>query len=1045
MGEGLSTSPLPHCHEHWGGKLRLGDETGAASDVLAAAKLQPNDPIGTANLALGHLLRGDIQAAIGAAREALEKHPTNANAASYLVQAHIDDSSVDDPLTLIPNELHDTAAVKIGLVNFYRRRKSSKWREAARTGASLFPDKDDLKRAAAEANLEEAFDTGGYLLGQQSVNEFDPRRLTEAAAVLHAAWNKLKASEDLIADSALPHNLAQVYRLLGKHETAAEVIDEGLRELPGKPELIKLRVVLCLATDDEESARSLLSADSNDPEIALMAAELEISRNPVAAREALAAIGKQWPDSQYAIFADFLSVESHFQEGKFDQSRELARELADKNPHNVEVLCALSSIERRTGDASASATAVRAKDELTEESSFLDRFLVAESLERLSRYDEAVDVLDGWVDSSRDTPALRLLVSALINSDRRQRANELIKSLPQSLADSPYFLRAAAAIHQNRGDLTAAEGALTQYLELCPDDLTVRLQWIDARLRRGGDEDVKNFLSGDVEALDGQPTDRMRLAHLLQHFGFAERALRLGYEVLLRHRDEPQVHLGYVGLLLRDDDVPGANLKPDEIAPDTVFVAENARSEKETYLIEPAPQLRQGEEAIPPDHLVAQKAVGLHVGESFTIDESKDPPETWKIVSIKHKWIAAVHQIMERFERRFPAVGGLERIVVETKGEKAFKTVFARVKARHDGIKSVFDQYEKNTWPLLVVAHSLGSNTIETWQGLIQLGYKFKICLGNTEERNLAFQGIYNKKCKGCVVDALTLHVIRLLDLDKPIIAVCGPIGITQSTLDVFLARLAEVLTYKGQLFMTLFYKDGQYFRDEMKAEQIDKHIQALEDDLNWIKKHCEILPAEGTQDLSSQSREIIRRVGRSFFDEILAAEGAGRLLLCEDHALRLLAAHEVGVHTSWLQPVLMVARNRGVMTLDAYSEAIISLIELGHEFISVDAQVLFAATKGLKSGDRDRFQVVAKTLGGPTAEMGSHLDVALAFLKRVWNGPVPPLERFAQTGALLECLTRERPSDFRGILDALGVLVNARAFREYLDSWKSGHFLSPN
>lgn len=632
---------------------------------------------------------------------------------------------------------------------------------------------------------------------------------------------------------------------------------------------------------------------------------------------------------------------------------------------------------------------------------------------------------------------------AIINSDRRPSAIALIKSLPPSVAEKPYFLHAATTIHLNRGDLKSAESVLDLYLETCPKDLSVRLNWINVRLRRGGDKDVRVYLSGNVEALEGQPSNYIELARLLRHFGYAQRALRLGYRTILRHWDDPQVHLGYVSLFFQDEEVEGINLDPDEIGPDTAFEVENQLGEKETYLIEPDVELRTSHKAVSVDHLVAQRAGGLQVGESYQIGESKTQPESWRVLSIKHKWIDALHRTMESYERRFPTAGGLERVVIEGEGEEAFKPVFDDVRGRHDAIKGLFDQYVEGLLPIALVAHSLGSNTIETWGGLIDLGYKLKVCFGTGDERRTAFEVIEKNANKGCVVDALTCYIIYKLSILDQIVQTCGPVGITQSSSDVFRARLADLEARSGKPIMTLFYKNGEFFRDEVTTEQVRVHVRALEEEVKWVDQNFEILAAEGTKDPSLEFRRITRRVGRGLFDEMLAADGTGRLILSEDRAFRLLATHEFGLSTSWLQPVLMIACDQGIMTRKAYNEAVISMVETGHDYISIDAQVLHAAAmKSEEEIANSQFRAVAKVLGGKNADLMSQGVVAGIFLKNVWSSPLPPVKAVGQTGILLECLIRHHPDEWQEFILAIRKAVGAPNFDQYLAQWLKWHFL---
>lgn len=68
--------------------------------------------------------------------------------------------------------------------------------------------------------------------------------------------------------------------------------------------------------------------------------------------------------------------------------------------------------------------------------------------------------------------------------------------------------------------------------------------------------------------------------------------------------------------------------------------------------------------------------------------------------------------------------------------------------------------------------------------------------------------------------------------------------------------------------------------------------------------------------DLSGQNLKISEMFGASARDSILAAEGNG-LLLSEVLGLRQWATAALEVGASWLQPVLLLAKDRGLISIE--------------------------------------------------------------------------------------------------------------------------------
>lgn len=1030
-------------------KLRLGDEHGAADDFLAALAYDPTDKVGMANTALAYLIKGNMSEVVKAAQAALSKDPTNADAASYLIQAHMNNDSITDPFILIPKETHNTPAVRMGVITFFRRRENPEWREAARAAFSLFPDIDEIKRSAAEADLDEIMESRWVLLGQCLPIGFETDILHTATKHLSSLWNKQKNFEGPLVETSLPRNLVLAYRTLGDHDAAAKILDDALAKKPDDIDLIRERAAIYVVCDDDKKALQLLQEKAGrDLGAAIMIAEQLLSQDPEAARKVLNDVDSTDIDESNQLIISFLEIESYFQEGKSDVGLEQAKALAEAYPEKIEVLIFLAHCQNRYEGTLSDETLNHAIELLDDASSFYDRFIIAKKLDKRQRYDEVVDVLYGWVDLTRDTPALRLLLSAMINTDRRRQAHDAVKKLPPNIAEMPFYLRIQSAVHMLRGDYAAAEKFTDKYLKLNPEDLSMRLKWINIRIRRGAESEIKAFLKANVKKLEGNPLDRMYIARWLQYFDFEERSLKLGYEVLLNNQKDPQIHLQYMGLLLLPGKTESINLEVNEIGPDVVFTIKNERDETDSYLIESEERLRIDLHTIAPDHPIAKKASGLRVGDKFIIDEDKDPKEEWIVVSIKHKWLDILHKSTNRFERQFPATKGLEQVYFDENASEPLQPILAKVKARHDVIQTAFDQYEQKNPPLEFISHSFGKSVIDVLYGLKSAGRSFRVCMGTFAERNEALKAIDTNKCSGCVVDILTFHIIRRFNIEDAASVICGPIGLTESSVDVLRRRKDEIESHIGKPLMTLGWEDGKYIREEITEEQLRCALNVIDDDLAWIDVHCEILPAEGAREVPREIKKISDVMGWRFLDSILAAEGSNRLLLCEDFAYRMIGEQYFKLNSSWLQPVLMVAREKNLIPMDKYVEATFHMIDGGFQFISVDSKVLLFLAQDENDQDGKKFATVAKALGGPNADIASHIRVAASFFTEFWEKQeiYPSLKCQAKTGYILENLIKGQGDKFRNIIENLRDLVPSyiRGFDGYLLCWLQGHFLLP-
>lgn len=1023
--------------------LRSGEDKSAADIFLSAIEYDPLDKIGMANVALAYLIKGNSMQAIKAANDAVKQNPDNDDAACYLMQAHYTDQNVTNPFSLIPENLWKKKGAIIGAIYIYRKRGMGEWRNIALEAIKTFPEDRELKRAAAEANLDIVCQSKEVILGQVVSSEQDLKNLNDSIPVLQSIWDNVKTSENKF-DASLPHNLAVAYRIFNKYEEGIKVIDEALLKVPDDIMLIKLKAVLHLALGQEDKALLLLDEKrGSDPDAAILTAELLLRKDLEKARNLLTDITKFELSEEQKILISLLQIDIYLRDDNNGKALEVAEKTAKDYPKNIQVIIVLSDILRKRDDGSAKKILLQAKDLINAESSFLDRFLLAQKLHDWQQYDEAEEILDGHIDFQRDSPALQLFLAILNENNRRKKAHDCIKQLPTSLAEKPFYLRMKAGIHITRGDYLSAEKALDKYLQLCPEDISLRHTWVSICFRRPeGEAKIKAFLEGDIEKLKGPAQDRMQFAILLDKFGFEERALQLGYRIFLENHENPEIHVKYMALLLRPDKVGAIDLNVKEIGPDTVFIFENDRQEKDYFIVEKDASLRLDRNAVSPDHPIVKKAIGLHIGESFTIDNAIGVPEKYKVKSIKHKYLDSLHKCMEHFNHQFPSFQGFQRLVVDPQSpEKALTPV----KARHDAFQNLFAQYDKMPIPISVFADRLGINVIAAWQGIIETRRKFMVCLGTAEERNIALKAIENNSGVGCVTDALTFYIIRRLGLEDAVVKICGKIGVTESSVDIFRTRLEEIELHGGKPFLVVAYQNGQYVKEDITIEKLQAAHTEVKNDLKWIEENCDILAAESDLESVSVFRDIFKKFGKNFFDSVLAADGAKRILLCEDYPYRLVATHNIDLKTTWLQPVLMMARDKNILSPDKFDDVICYMLDRGFQFISVNAETLLRVSNLTTDMDSKKFNKIAEALGGPSADMPSHIRVATDFFNAIWKEYDPPLNRKAQTGKILECLTEGRRKEITAIIKYIYMLnKSSKTFSEYVLDWLKGHFYLP-
>lgn len=1041
-----------------------------------ALALRPDDPKAQTNLAYAELSSGDREAAAKRAGDVLANHPANGPAASALLQARMRDRSLADPYSLVPAAAHDTVEFKIGAIVFLRQRDDVSWRAMAAEAAVAHADNDVLQRFAAEAKLEPILIDPAVILGKP----IDPatRQTAIACAVtLRKLWSKEIAAEDVNADETIPLacNLASALRFAGDDAAAADVLDHTIAKAGRDTVLVRARAILHLHADEDEKATALLDGAEVDAELQLFAAQVVAGRNPAKALERLSQIDPDGLPVNLRPVMTEVRAEIAIAMGDAAALRQALAPLAasDDSAVTLQLLMArgrekglLASDSRQAKLPLAADEEERGDDddgELPDERTlaphvrelvrfvrekepaleFADRVMLGQYLERHGAPETASDVLHGRVATDRDTAGLRTYLMASIAAGLATRSKAVLDALPAEVAAVPFFVRAAATHHWNVGDAAKA-APLIERLHLAEPD---RLHWFDwhlqALLRQGDEARVRKLLSEPVEErLKGSIGERARLARALSAFGFVERALKLSYRDFAANRGVPAAWMSFMSVMLLAGKSEDMGLLSPVITGDHAFAVRFPDGIERRYLIETEEAVRHVEpDALPPDHQIAQAVLGKQPHDKVHWPDGS----TVEITAAKHKYLDAFHAALARYNERFPAATGLKQVKVTLEGENAFEEITAEVRARAEYVQSQTESYAEGKMSLAMLAFMTGISSIDVMVGLAEVGTPYRVAIGLEQERIDAFSAIAANDRRGCVVDGATLHCIRRLGLESAVEAICGKIGIAQATADHYSERLQALDMLGTGNGGTMGYRDGRLHFVERNADETARTRALIEGDIAWLRASADVVPAVPMQDPPAFMRRLGMIKGARFFDEIYAASGSGRMLLVDDLFTRQ-AAGQLGVKGVWLQPVLMKARDRKLLSVTDYAKAITDLIDAGQTFISVDPQTLMAARRldreagGVNSGRRIRIAV--RSLGGRHADINSHCGVAIAFLRSLWSANSLELSDYVATSELLRALQRERTGDYQGILTVLDHHVDRRAFRVYLREWAKGHFL---
>ncbi|NTI78585.1 PIN domain-containing protein [Rhizobium rhizogenes] len=1023
--------------------LALGEDGKAASMLSDAYDHAPSEPKAIANKAFSFLLQGNWQELLSFGSEALKADPTNEGLAGYLVQAARFDASVSDPLLLVPESLKGTSAVAIGRTDFIRRRGSpGEWWAVAHDAVVAHPEDPHAIQFDAEAKIDEILSSDAFVRTRRITPE-ERGRLESAVAALTVLWDKARCSEGILGpeDAALCGNIIVALHALDERSRAIEVARQGLALAPDDVTIITRAAMVAVDTFDDALAEELLPKLPDGPEATILAFRLYSSqKNWAELAKLYPDRAEQLPQSEKLVVATaacLAAIKVGPSGDELDQVQQVALDAA-VDPRAGIVVADFARMEGLDDLAEAAFQAALKK--IGADAHIAERMMVALHAARRGNWSVVVDLLDGHIAEDHDSDELRTLARATVNdSPIRQRALRFFARLPEPVRELPFYLHAEGLLHFNHGDLSSAAAVLKKAVEAQPElDNYLALFSVFRRSQRS--EEVKPILDSiDLASARGTPVQKMHLAQLLRASGEGQKALRYAYDVLQSARNDREAALGYFGLIMMHPD-DGLIPVTDVVGIDTFVRLEGDQSRSDAFLITEGID-RPAEGIISPAHPTAAAAMGLKVSDRFKMPTAFGETRTWRVVEIKHKFLHALHDVMENFEKRFPDAQGFYSVTMD---EGDIQPVLDQVRKASEGHRKLADLYLLQNVPLNMVAERHGGDTIGFVEYVRSLDADIRTCVGMEGERLAARSIILNRRASGAVLDTYAAWTVSTMDAFDVVKAVFGTLVVPQSVIDE-LRILAQKHERTGRPSMTVAWRDGAYIKQEHSEEEVAARHDFIIEQIAKIQASCDVKPATAPD----QPTEIASLVTGMFDTHVLDAANLaaeGYVLVSEDMYFRQWAEAATSSKGVWLQTVFAFAHETAKVDHKQLSALLVKLAWRRHGHLSIGTQSLVDAFFADAAEELPDFKALAHFIGTKNAEMKSHLNVLMTFLNRIWRdrSPDTDLKTMKATGILLDKLIRYTGRNWALTL-ALVKSSSGGDLQDYIDGWVKGHFLSPS
>jgi tetratricopeptide (TPR) repeat protein len=1029
--------------------LDLGREDDAAARFDAAYAIRPEDPNAIANLALARTIQGRFVEAIDAAQKALAGSPRADHAVAYLLQAAARSDWQGEPETLIPPDLVGSSHADIGLVEFLRRREGHNWAARTLEIARRHPDVPDFNRVRALAIL--ALSIEGDTVIPEGQSPFSLDELNAAADDIKALAEKCLdvGFADLHDLTAHVSNAALLLRLCERHAESEKLLERGIPVVGKEPQLVRLLALARWVQDRVPEAIAALEGEA-DPENQLLRLQLQaVAGDPERALNGALAMAADRIPEKLLLMRWRLIGELAVQLNNGEQLKAAAAALRSLAPDDV----VADLLEIRAQRKSA-ANEGKAQDSLRvlaqrvpADLNMGSRYFLALELKEHELAEEASQLLEGHIDLTRPSPATTLYLQCLAEARRDVAFQSALASTPPQVRNDPTILWLVAAHAWNQGDLPASLKVIQTLVQAKPDDPRARLLLLEILIRLDRSTELFEELQKPLERLAWkQPKDQFRLAALLGHFGFTERAASLAYQLFLQHRDLPRAWMTLTGLVLEEgrgeEDTPRL-WNAETIAANAAVDIHYDDGTDAFFVVEPDASIRKlDQESWEPGHALVRAVMGLKTGDRFKGPDDRDGT----IRQIRHKYVARLHFVLEHYESRFPEIFGLRRVAINVGEPGGLDSFVAQLKERRDWLVEEESQYSKGRTPLSVLAHRVGMDTIEVGAGLSGHGVPLNVAAGNLEERETSARNIRANQGRGCALDLLAFWTAWRLGALDIVSQTCGSVHLPQSVLDRLRARREKLQFHSHDGLKTAGYEQGRMFLHEVSAQQVIDLRDDTDRAIAWADQNAAVSPVVAGDDLPGALRELLQ-LGRSdVVDALVLARQAAVLLVTDDRPTRELDLAAGGKGGAWLHSVFGIALERGTMDFDAYVRTSANLIDAGHNYLGVSGAALLRAARLDAANQQypgDLFKSLSRVIGGTHAEPVSHVAATVDCLSGLWLDPDTIGYRQPVTAHLLRRLIDDRPADYPVILRT--VLARTRdnfALNDYIYQWLRGHFL---
>ncbi|WP_083925131.1 GreA/GreB family elongation factor [Thioalkalivibrio sp. ALJ15] len=999
--------------------LACGDREGAAKQYLIAYDLSKNEEKAVANKIRAYFLLGDLGAAFAESEAAVRGYPKS----GIICALHINAKSLmGRPIeeSELASELRNDKSVLLVLSDLRSREKSHKDSyHLAR--ASFQKDKSsiDAKRAMLAAALSWATSDVVKAHYKQLSSE-QLQALTEAFDCFGDVVSLLNGIQSKNVFTELAHNLAFAAELIGNDRLKGKIIALASSMHPDDDAFIWYKV------------RELKDAGDTDALHGLTDDILERLDKPL-----LFSIAEAGANTGDSVWVEAIAHELELK-GLNDREKEdlfglelcamwkggdrsAALRVTEENWQRITSSPSLLSFYVRMlddqGDLAERDRLLQECRKLPENATSIEIIQIADVLYDFDEYFDASKAYRLLIESPSDDYLTKRYVDSLIKSGQRAKASTVLDELSPDVRAKSVFKRIEANLARATGDLDKLEEILSRELRDSPSDSYIALGYIATLYRKKKLDELHEYLETNSTYAPVVEQNEIEIAKYEMELGYQDSALLRVYRLFRAKPGDSEVAGYFLLLMLLANDLD--RLSGIERVGVCCVVCLQSGNDVKTVVIEPKEIQGSGwAQCISEDSDLAKRILDRKVGDEIELDIGI-VTKHWKITKIDSMFTFALSIAQGVVADNASSAGPIWSVNVQkSDGELDFTPILETLKKRSERVEYVFGIYADKKLPLQMLAKALGTDIVSLFLEWPYIKYDLFVSSGLRDERDGIKEQI-ERRDKAYVVDITALVELHTLGVLYESVQVLGKPLVASSTKE----SLQEILRVHGKMEPSGVASeiDGQLCYQNVPKAFFDDRSKLLNDLMQFIDNYCDVVPVIGPEAVTEQQLSLEQHIGSACSDAILLSLERNAILVAEDGGFRALAVGMGVEATSWLQPILMVMRDEGVISGPEYSQIILNKLERRHSFTSFSATDVLWAASLTPNNVSQAAELAIKAFRSKTLDLRSGVVVASQFLAGAVESVSPSVlhEYYNRVFESLSCGREEYMVDIREALRA--------------------------